>query len=211
MSVRPLARAHWLAGANAAAAAFVALPFLAPTLLLLGQAEAANLLYAAYRNVCHQWSFRSYFLFGARPTYGLEELGQLVGPAHAYTFVGSSELGYKVAFCERDVAIYLAVLVGGLCYALLRSRIEGLAPVHYLALIAPMAVDGFTQLFGWRESSVEFRTVTGLLFGLASVWLLYPRVDRALRIAAAEQPRASARPISGAAAPAPSGAGDSWA
>ena len=33
-----------------------------------------------------------------------------------YGFVGSPELGYKVAFCERDVAIYLAVLLAGLAY-----------------------------------------------------------------------------------------------
>ena len=209
MSIPPAARAHWLAWANAAAAAFVALPLVAPTLLLLGQPEAANLVYAAYRVVCHQWAFRSYFLFGARPTYGVEELGELVGSAQVYTFVGSPELGYKVAFCERDVAIYLAVLVGGLCYGLLRRRAGALAPVGYLALIAPMAFDGFTQLFGWRESSAELRTITGLLFGLASVWLIYPRVDRALRAEAAESARGRVAPISGAGAAALSGARDS--
>ena len=40
-----------------------------------------------------------------------------------------------------------------------------------------MAIDGFTQLFGWRESTPELRTLTGALFGLASVWLIYPRID----------------------------------
>ncbi len=43
-----------------------------------------------------------------------------------------------------------------------------------------MAVDGFTQLVGWRESTVELRTLTGALFGAASVWLIYPRVDAVL-------------------------------
>ena len=43
-----------------------------------------------------------------------------------------------------------------------------------------MAMDGFTQLFGWRESSAELRTLTGALFGAASVWLIYPRIDAIL-------------------------------
>ena len=185
MSVSPAlvraARAHWLAGVNLAAALFVGLPFVAPMLLALGHPELASLLYAAYRAVCHQWAFRSYFLLGPHPTYAIEELGRLVGPSQIYSFVGSPELGYKVAFCERDVAIYLAVLVGGLAYGLLRGRIAALGPLGYLALIAPMALDGFSQLLGWRESTVELRTLTGALFGLASVWLAYPRVDRVLR------------------------------
>src|ERR1700682_2051648 len=42
-----------------------------------------------------------------------------------------------------------------------------------------MAIDGFTQLFGWRESTWELRVVTGLLFGLASGWLVLPRLDAA--------------------------------
>ncbi|MGE3267883.1 MAG: DUF2085 domain-containing protein, partial [Chloroflexota bacterium] len=42
---------------------------------------------------------------------------------------------------------------------------------------APMALDGFTQLFNLRESTPELRTFTGALFGVASVWLIYPRVD----------------------------------
>ena len=39
---------------------------------------------------------------------------------------------------------------------------------RYLLLIAPMAIDGLTQLVGWRESNWELRTLTGALFGLAS-------------------------------------------
>ena len=187
---------HWLAWANTLTALFVALPFVAPALLALGQPEAASLLYAAYRGVCHQWAFRSYFLFGSRPTYGMDELSQLVGPTQVYSFLGTPELGYKVAFCERDVAIYLAVLGGGLLYARLRHRVPALGPLGYLALIVPMALDGFTQLFGWRESSVELRTLTGTLFGLASVWLAYPRIDRVLGGRVADRASAlSASPV----------------
>ncbi len=180
-AARAYAARHWLAWANGTAGLFVGLPFLAPILLATGHTEAANIIYAAYGVVCHQWAFRSYFVLGARPTYGIEELGTIIGSERAFAFLGDQELGYKVAFCERDVAIYLAVLLGGVAFVLLRDRISPLGPAGYLALTLPMALDGFSQLFGWRESTVELRTLTGLLFGLGSVWLAYPRVDSILR------------------------------
>lgn len=175
-----LLRARWLAAANLLVAAFVGLPFLAPMLLAYGFVDQANRIYGAYRLVCHQWAFRSYFLFGAQATYPFGDLVQLVGVERVHRFLGSPELGYKVAFCQRDVAIYAAVLLAGLAYARLRGRARPLGLVAYGLLILPMALDGFTQLFGWRESTVELRTLTGLLFGLASAWLVYPRVDAAL-------------------------------
>jgi len=44
-------------------------------------------------------------------------------------------------------------------------------------MILPMALDGFSQLLSWRESTWELRVATGLLFGAASGWLLYPRFE----------------------------------
>lgn len=172
--------AHWLESLNGLVAIFVGLPFVAPILLAAGQTELAGAIYGAYRLVCHQWAFRSYFLLGPQSTYPLDELRERLGPSGPFGLLGSPELGYKVAFCERDVAIYLAVLAAGLLYAALRGRLEPLSLPLYLALIAPMAIDGFTQLLGWRESTVELRSLTGGLFGLGSVWLLYPRFDIAL-------------------------------
>lgn len=177
MRARSELAAHWLPIANTVAAIVISFPLLAPILLATGRPQWANLIYAAYDAVCHQWAFRSYFLFGPHGTYSLADLTHLVGPDQAYAFVGSPELGYKVAFCERDVAIYLAVLLGGLAYARWRTRVASLGLPTYCLLIAPMALDGFTQLFGLRESTVLLRTLTGALFGLASVWLIYPRMD----------------------------------
>lgn len=174
------ARRHWLLASNVVVAVFVGLPFLAAVLMAVGLPDAAAPIYAAYQSVCHQWAFRSYFLFGPELTYGPAALAGLIGREAMYGTLGSPELGYKVAFCQRDVAIYLAVLVGGIAYAARRGRVAPLGLLGYAVLIAPMALDGFTQLFGWRESTVELRTVTGALFGLASVWLIYPRVDDVL-------------------------------
>ena len=174
------ALAHWLPVANGLTGVFLGLPFLAPVLLAYGQAELADLIYRAYLLTCHEWPFRAYFLFGPQVTYSAAEL-QASGVAAIHSFRGSPELGYKVAFCARNVAIYAAVLAGGLAYARLRDRLPTLSLGGYLLLIAPMAIDGFTQLAGLRESTCELRTVTGVLFGAAGVWLIYPRIGRLLR------------------------------
>ena len=169
------AMTRWLALANGSTALFLGLPFLAPVLARLGRADLAHMIYAAYQVTCHEWPFRAYFLFGSRLTYSAAEL-RAAGVPSIYTFHGSPELGYTVAFCQRNVAIYAAILLAGIAYACLGRRAHALSLGAYLFAIAPMALDGVTQLVGWRESSWELRTVTGVLFGWASVWLLYPRV-----------------------------------
>jgi uncharacterized membrane protein len=171
---------HWLATVNVALAAFVAGAFVAPLLAVLGWRSAADVLYAAYHFTCHQWAFRSFFLFApAHPAMTVYSQQQLAAfGSDPFGFVGSPELGWKVAFCERDLAIYVALIAAGLYYA----RRRDLRPANFITygfLILPMALDGFTQLFGWRESTWELRMATGLLFGLASGWLVLPRLDAA--------------------------------
>src|SRR4029077_15381310 len=98
-----------------------------------------------------------------------------------FSFVLNASLGWKRAICERDAAIYVGLRLVGLLYARRRAlQPSGFFP--YGVLILPMAVDGFTQLFGWRESTWELRVVTGLLFGLASGWLALPRLDDAFGV-----------------------------
>ena len=59
-------------------------------------------------------------------------------------------MGYKTALCERDMAIYGFVLIGGLVYGLLR-RYRKVKPLPVWAFIifgmGPIALDGFSQLF----------------------------------------------------------------
>src|SRR6266508_1600422 len=171
---------HWAGLANALAAVFVALPLMAPVLMSLGWSSPALAIYSAYRLVCHQWAFRSYFLMGPQWTYSYDELERYGGPLAPYAALGGPEIGYKVAFCERDLAIYLSLLLAGLAYVRFRNRIQPLSFRAYLLLILPMALDGFSQLFGWRESSPLLRVLTGSLFSIASVWLIYPRVEMLL-------------------------------
>ncbi|HZR97594.1 MAG TPA: DUF2085 domain-containing protein [Chloroflexota bacterium] len=170
---------HWLALLNLAAAVWAGLPLAAPALMAAGWQAPALLIYTLYHAACHQWPGRSYFLFGPRLVYDMDKL-QAMGVGMARDFVGNAALGFKLAYCERDFAIYTTVLLAGLLYAVLRRRARPLPwPVFAICLV-PIAVDGFTQLFGLRESSWELRTLTGALTGFAGVWLVYPRIALAL-------------------------------
>jgi uncharacterized membrane protein len=173
---------HWLLAFNVAVGAFLAGAVAAPLLVVLGWRSAADGLYAMYHLACHQWAFRSFFVFGQQPVYSRQELADRA--LDPFGFVGGDQgLGAKLAFCERDLAIYVGLLLVGLAYARRREmRPFGIKPIGfklYGMLILPMAVDGFTQLFGWRESTWEQRVVTGFVFGVASAWLVLPRLDNA--------------------------------
>ena len=97
------------------------------------------------------------------------------------SFIGSAEIGWKVALCQRDVAIYATVFVTGLLYSLVRYRLRPLPFKVYVLFLIPIGVDGLTQLVGWRESTPFLRTLTGALFGFASVWFAYPYVEDAMQ------------------------------
>ncbi len=144
---------HWLLVANVVNGLIVGGAFLVPLMMAAGLTDPARALFIAYHQLCEQLPGRSYFL-----------------------------LGYQLAMDQRMLAIYGSSLLAGLLFAPLRGRVRPLAWRYYFLLILPMALDGFTQLFGWRESIWQLRTVTGTLFGAATVVLAYPYIDRALRL-----------------------------
>lgn len=178
---------HWLAMVNLALLTFIALPFAAPVLMRAGMPRAARVFYAIYFPTCHQLPDRSYFLFGDQVVYTLDELdtaGVLSDTSilQRRKYVGDETLGYKVAICERDLAIYGSMFIGGLIFAVARKRwrIPRLPIGIYVLFLLPIAIDGFSQLFGLRTSNWFLRTLTGALFGLATIWLTYPYVQESM-------------------------------
>jgi uncharacterized membrane protein len=194
---------HWLAILNTLFFLYVGLPFLAPVLMRAGAEGPARLIYTVYSPVCHQLAFRSWFLFGEQAAYprslaatSLVPYGQATGLdeddlAAARALIGDGRLGFKVALCERYVAIYGGILVGGLIFGLVRGRrrINPLPVWAWLLFgVLPMAIDGGSQLIsafpvaGWvaRESTPLLRTATGFLFGVLNVWLAYPYLEESM-------------------------------
>jgi uncharacterized membrane protein len=177
---------HWLLLVSLSLVVFAGLPFLAPVLMHWGYTDPAQLIYMGYRLTCHQLPYRSWFLFGEQPVYTLDQLRAALSVDTDdiffwTTFQGNPQLGYKVAWCERDTAMYISLLIAGLAFGLVRRRLKPLDWRAYLLFLAPMAIDGTTQLIGLRESDWLWRSITGALFGVGSVWLVYPYVEAAMR------------------------------
>ncbi|MCB9457511.1 MAG: DUF2085 domain-containing protein [Anaerolineaceae bacterium] len=60
---------NWLRIATVIVGLYVTLPFAAPTLMKLGATGPAQVLYTLYSPMCHQFAFRSFFLYGEQPVY----------------------------------------------------------------------------------------------------------------------------------------------
>ncbi|MBU0490897.1 MAG: DUF2085 domain-containing protein [Chloroflexi bacterium] len=180
---------HWLALVNLLLLLYIVVPMLAPLLMLAGLPGPAQVVYGLYYPLCHQLPYRSFFIGGQQPVYTYTELWPLMDqsfpPESHRWFLGNAELGYKIALCQRDLAIYGTMLLAGLGFALIRKRYRPLdwrlMLLIFGALTVPIAVDGVSQLFGLRESVWQLRLLTGALFGLGCVWLLYPYIEDGAR------------------------------
>ncbi|RPI21421.1 MAG: DUF2085 domain-containing protein [Chloroflexota bacterium] len=198
---------HYLALLNMIVIIYLGLPVLAPALMKAGAAGPASLIYKVYGAACHQYAFRSMFLFGEQLYYpraaagidGLITYEQATGfPSEdiltARNFTGNDVMGYKVGLCERDVSIYGGILIFG--FIMLALRLMGLLrfikplPWYLWILIGlvPIGLDGFSQLisqlpFGllpYRESTPFLRILTGGLFGFTTAWFGYPMVEETM-------------------------------
>lgn len=174
---------HWLFLVNLVLAVYGGLPLLAPVLMGLGYPRPAEFMYTIYQPLCHQLPQRSFFVFGPQLTYSLETLQELLGPemlatdSLASTFIGNAALGYKMAYCQRDTAMYGSMLLAGMAFGLVHHRLKPLTFTRYLFSLVPWAVDGLAQLLTSYESTWQVRTITGGLFGLATVWFAYPHLE----------------------------------
>lgn len=200
---------HYLFILNLFLFLYVGIPFLAPVFKYLGWDGAASVVYKMYRPLCHQWAFRSWFLFGEQAYYphkaagltgvlSFEEatgISDVTDPRRiqARLFEGTPRLGYKVALCQRDVAIWGSMFLFGLAYALTGRRLSPLHWMLWLILgIGPAALDGLSQLVSqipgnflspylpYRESTPLLRTVTGFLFGWMTAWMVIPTLEETM-------------------------------
>ena len=200
---------HYLAVLNFIMLIYFGLPLLAPVLMNAGTTAPANVIYTVYKPLCHQFGFRSFFLFGEQAYYpledahvhdlktfeevtGLDDVRNPVSPQRfdARRFTGNDEVGYKMALCERDMAIYSAIFLFGIVFAVSGRKLR---PLHWMLWIligmGPIGLDGFSQLFSqmewtwlsgvlpYRESIPLFRVLTGGLFGFATAWFAYPAIE----------------------------------
>jgi len=184
---------------------FIALPFFAPVLEKTGHSASANIIYKVYRVVCHQLAFRSFFIFGEQPIYPRELANidnlityeqvtnsDVIDLEYARDWIGDTYYGYKVAICERDVAIYGSLALFGFLFQLSGKKIKQLPwYLWFIIALIPIGLDGVSQIpslsGGWpdwvpvRESTPFWRLLTGSLFGVGTGWFMYPMMEESMK------------------------------
>jgi uncharacterized membrane protein len=184
---------HWIGFFNALILLYVGGTFLAPILFKIGMPALGRALHTFYAPFCHQYPFRSWFLFGPQAARPLQEAIPLQAMNELRSVVGNPEIGYKTALCQRDVAIYGMMLLAGVGYGTLSKRVK-IPPMPFWLFfplgIMPMMLDGGIQWISyaiWQfvpgvmaqpfETIPLMRTLTGALFGLGVVAVIYPYFD----------------------------------
>jgi uncharacterized membrane protein len=96
-------------------------------------------------------------------------------PSHSFYI-----FGHQLGMCARNFSIYTAMFIGSLIFVLSKKRLPGIPWWIWVLMILPLALDGTTQMLGWRESTWELRVLTGTLFGLANVWFALPIIQKTI-------------------------------
>ena len=175
--------------------------FSAPVFMKLEFSKLGKYIYVIYSNFCHQFAHRSWFLFGEQyfyPAYvdadsRLRTLHDVFGVfseniQESREIIGNETAGYKVAICQRDVAIYGSMIVIALIFQFSHKKIIKLPFwLWFIFAIIPIGIDGFWQLISSsnidilkvssHESTPLIRTITGVLFGFFTGWYLYPAIE----------------------------------
>lgn len=181
---------------------FLVLTLATPIAMKVGWDIAGRILYKFFSNFCHQLAFRSWFLHGQQYYYPRYPNGDILSYGEMFvaspddlliasSILGNEAAGFKIAICQRDFAMYSAVLVFGLIFSLSSRSIKRIPLWLWIVLgVLPLGIDGITQLFGtsllvqsWlpvRESTPLIRTITGGMFGFMSGWYIYPSVEASL-------------------------------
>lgn len=193
---------HWLAALNSFFLLYVLLPVLAPLLLVTGYRQIAQAIYWFYSYLCHQLPSHSYFILGAQVAicqrclamYGMMFLFGLVYslirrqvwplPFGWYLlFLIPLGLDGGLQFVSELVRAVPSLLywlwgIGLLLIAVLIMLLRQAITWQGLLFLAagPLALV-YVQSFGFYESDWLRRTLTGIIFALGTVWLIYPQLE----------------------------------
>jgi uncharacterized membrane protein len=142
---------HWLGIINWSLGFILGGAFLAPLLAYFGVEPQASSLLRMYHSTCDQIPSHSVFI-----------------------------CGHQVGLCSRCLALYGSIWLGSIAFRFLRGHIKPIPWYILIFFLLPMALDGGTQLFGWRESNLFLRLLTGALFGIGGSWFAFPFVQEAI-------------------------------
>jgi uncharacterized membrane protein len=195
---------HWLAVANAFFFTYVGLPILAPMLLAAGFTGAANAIYQVYNMLCHQLPTRTYFVFGEQVAMCQRCISiyvALFAGGVVFNFARYRQLPIQwyilfalpmaidggtafVSEVSQVLPLWPFWLIAGSVMAILWFwlRRQGLMFWQMYVVFAGILLGlAYVQIFGPRISNVYLRNLTGLIFGVGTVWFAYPSLDEGFK------------------------------
>ena len=156
---------------------WVLAPLTAPLLMQLGATGPASAVYLIYSLFCHQLPERSFFFFGPKPMYSLQEIGAVWPTDNAIIlrqFVGNAQMGWKMAWSDRMISVYGGVWLAGIVYALSRRRLHISLLVWVLIGVLPLGLDGVSHMvndvvagtsgLGFRDTNEWLQALTANAF-----------------------------------------------
>lgn len=165
-------RQYWYPIAMLLVGLYAGLPWLAPAFMRIGWTGPAQMIYGLYSTQCHQMAQRSYFVFGPKLMYSPAELqaaGAVIEPLALRAFLGTPELGWKVAWSDRMASMYSGLFASMVAARLLRRRLPPLPIWGLVLLLLPLAIDGTMHFLsdlsgfgqGFRDTNMWLADLTG--------------------------------------------------
>ncbi len=125
---------------------WVWLPFLAPVFMNFGWVGAGKAIYFIYSFFCHQLPERSFFFFGEKTMYSLNEIQAVwqdtVNPMILRKFIGNETMGWKIAWSDRMISFYTSVWLFAVAWWPLRRKVKPLSWWAFVLLLLPIIIDG---------------------------------------------------------------------
>lgn len=152
------------------------LPFLAPVFMKWGWEYPSRVIYLFYSFLCHQLPQRSYFMFGPKATYSLQEIHAVwyntINPLTLRQFIGNPEIGWKVAWSDRMVSMFTSLWLLGMLWYPFRRWLKPLPWWGLGLFLLPMLLDGVTHSIsdlygigqGFRDSNAWLANLTNSTF-----------------------------------------------
>jgi len=198
---------HWLAVFNLFFFTYAGLPLLAPLLLTTGYSGLALTIYRAYGLTCHQLPDHSYFIFGHQVAIcqrctAIHSTMALTGLLYILlrtrrlpplTFRryplflipigmdGGMQLISELLVVLPAYSLWAVGLAAIAIFSLILYFQKGLVWQVWLFFLAGPVSLLLVQYVGPYESDWLRRTVTGMIYAIGTLWLVYPTLEAGFR------------------------------
>jgi uncharacterized membrane protein len=163
---------HWFGTFLLIYGLWVFVPFLAPVFMNIGWSGAGKVVYFIYSFFCHQLPERSFFWFGQKAMYSLNEIQaawqNTDNPMILRQFIGNETMGWKIAWSDRMISFYTSAWLFSVMWYPFRRKIKPIPWAGFILLLLPIALDGSSHVIsdlagiglGFRDTNAWLAVLT---------------------------------------------------